>query len=200
MKQDRPEARRRSPSGWTVHAPPPSTRWQKRKTRRRLRLDTVLIAICLLGFAAPFTVDWMAQQNLPTIVEVVRLSPARAAAPEHRGPIGICSGPNRAERRVTCIVDGDTGWLEGEKWRMAGIDTPEISKPACAREQQVGLKARDRLRILMSGGYSVRREGTGYYGRTIVSIALADGRDAGAVLLDEGLAQRWPNSGNPWCS
>jgi len=27
-----------------------------------------------------------------------------------RGPIPICSGGNRAGRRVSCLVDGDTGW------------------------------------------------------------------------------------------
>ncbi|MEC5383482.1 thermonuclease family protein, partial [Aurantimonas sp. C2-6-R+9] len=109
------------------------------------------------------------------------------------------SGGNRASRGVTCIVDGDTGWQDGEKWRMAGIDTPEISKPECAAEKRKGLAARDRLRRLMSGGYSLTRDGTGNYGRTLVTVTLADGRDAGEVLVQEGLSQRWPNTGNPWC-
>ncbi len=31
--------------------------------------------------------------------------------------------------RRTCVVDGDTIWLEGVKIRIADIDTPEISQP-----------------------------------------------------------------------
>ena len=41
--------------------------------------------------------------------------------------------------RVTCVVDGDTFWLEGEKVRIADINTPETSRPGCPREAQLGL-------------------------------------------------------------
>ena len=37
------------------------------------------------------------------------------------------------------------------------------------------------------------------YGRTPVRVRLTDGRDAGAVLLAETLAQPWPNKGDVWC-
>jgi micrococcal nuclease len=43
--------------------------------------------------------------------------------------------------RRTCVVDGDTFWLEGEKIRIADIDTPEISEPKCDAEYQLGMKA-----------------------------------------------------------
>src|SRR3546814_7054959 len=36
--------------------------------------------------------------------------------------------------RRTCVVDGDTFWLEGEKIRIADIDTPEISEPKRSEE------------------------------------------------------------------
>ncbi len=52
----------------------------------------------------------------------------------------------------------------------------------------------------MSAEYRIDWTGTnGSYGRALVRIALADGRDAGKVLLKEGLAQPWANSGNVWC-
>ncbi|TFF22900.1 thermonuclease family protein [Jiella endophytica] len=202
MRQARSNIRRSRADGWNADVAPLRAARQDRFERQRPArggFGVILAASCALAFATPFVADWLSRQDIPALGDLVRLSPARAAVPEHRGPIGICSGPNRAARRVTCIVDGDTGWLDGEKWRMADIDTPEISSPACSREQRVGRQARDRLRSLMSAGYSLRRQGTGHYGRTIVSVTVADGRDAGAVLLDEGLAQRWPNSGNPWC-
>lgn len=115
------------------------------------------------------------------------------------GGISICSGGDR----VTCIVDGDTGWLDGEKWRLVarsgGVDAPELSKPECASERAKASVARDRLRSLMSGGYAVERDGEDRNGRALVRITLADGRDAGDALIREGLAQAWPNHGNVWC-
>ncbi len=119
--------------------------------------------------------------------------------------IPLCSGGNRAERRLTCIVDGDTGWENGVKWRLTsrsgGVDAPEISKPECQAERTAGERATRRLQTLMGGDYELVVEGSDRYGRQLVVVELADGRDAGAVLIDEGgLAQEWPNSRNPWCS
>jgi endonuclease YncB( thermonuclease family) len=39
--------------------------------------------------------------------------------------IDMCSGGDRAARKVTCLVDGDTGWERGVKWRLLDIDAPE---------------------------------------------------------------------------
>jgi endonuclease YncB( thermonuclease family) len=101
---------------------------------------------------------------------------------------------------VTCIVDGDTGWEDGVKWRLYSVDTPELSRPACTNERRKAIAARDRLRDLMGGGYRLDWIGrSGSYGRKLVRIKLADGRYAGRVLIQEGLAQPWPNSGNIWC-
>lgn len=116
--------------------------------------------------------------------------------------IEICSGGNRAARKVTCLVDGDTGWERGLKWRLLDIDTPETFEAACDQEKEVGERAKLRLQELMAGGY--RLVGTGgkdltSQRRDLVRIVLPDGRDAGKVLLREGLAQPWPNKGNIWC-
>lgn len=95
---------------------------------------------------------------------------------------------------MTCLIDGDGGWQDGVKWRYDGIDTPEISQPECEREARIGHAATDRLRELMARGYRIEWSGdVGYYGRHLVTITLADGRDAGGVLIAEGLAQPWPN-------
>ena len=122
------------------------------------------------------------------------LSPALA------GTIPVCSGGDRAARKLTCIVDGDTGWERGVKWRALNVDTPEISQAECAAEKRLGLKARDRLRQLMAGGYRIEwTGGRGRYGRELANVILSDGRDAGQVLIDERLSQPWPNDGNRWC-
>lgn len=115
--------------------------------------------------------------------------------------IGICNGGNRKARRVTCIVDGDTGWENGIKWRLQSVDTPELGNPACSNERSKAIAARDRLRALMRGGYHIEWMGSsGTHGRKLVRIRLADGRYAGRVLITESLAQPWPNSGNVWCN
>jgi len=43
--------------------------------------------------------------------------------------------------RVTCVVDGDTFWLDGVKVRITDIDTPEVSDPLCAAEAALGARA-----------------------------------------------------------
>ncbi|MEK1928755.1 MAG: hypothetical protein AAAC47_03015, partial [Pararhizobium sp.] len=45
-------------------------------------------------------------------------------------------------RRGTCVVDGDTFWLAGEKIRIADIDTPELSPPRCEAERVKGEAAK----------------------------------------------------------
>lgn len=111
-----------------------------------------------------------------------------------------CSGSDRAARRVTCLVDGDTGWEKGEKWRLLDIDTPEIDHHACPAELAKGREALARLGTLMDRGYSIAWQGKrDRSGRKLIHIVTADGKDAGRVLLREGLAQPWPNTGNIWC-
>lgn len=116
------------------------------------------------------------------------------------GTIPVCCGGDRAERKLTCIVDGDTGLERGVKWHALNVDTPEISQPECGAEKRLSLKVRERLRQLMAGGYRIEwAGGRGRYGRELSNVILSDGRDAGQVLIEEGLSQPWPNDGNRWC-
>ena len=62
------------------------------------------------------------------------------------------------------------------------------------------IAARNRLRALLAEGYRLRPSGrSDPHGRILVDIDLPDGRDVSRILLDEGLAQKWPNRGNVWC-
>lgn len=116
---------------------------------------------------------------------------------ERAGPVALCTG---AAMR-NCIVDGDTGRDQGQKWRLISIDAPELADPACPNEMQLAIASRDRLQQLLSHGYKIHYSGrTDPHGRALVDIILPDGRDAGRVLIGEGLAQKWPNRGNIWCS
>ncbi|MBB4005212.1 MAG: thermonuclease family protein [Aurantimonas endophytica] len=183
------------------------------KRRRQSRFWPLLLVACAIAFASPFAADRLAGLSLaavklPELPRVIagghEVMPRSVAVRPANRPLQYrsmptCSGGARAERGVTCLVDGDTGWEKGEKWRIAGIDTPELSKPECAAERRAAVAARDRMQTLMGGGYSLAGHGTDRYGRRLVTVRLSDGRDAGEVLVAEGLSQRWPNRGNPWC-
>jgi endonuclease YncB( thermonuclease family) len=147
------------------------------RARRRL-LGGVLIAC--LGFAA--------------IAAWERFTEPQGES--RTGPVALCS----LLQRRTCLIDGDTGRDNGEKWRLISIDTPELSEPACDNERRLAVAARDRLRALLGAGYRIRASGRyDPHGRALVDIELADGRDVSRILLTEGLAQKWPNRGNIWC-
>lgn len=105
-------------------------------------------------------------------------------------------------QRYTCVVDGDTFWLEGEKVRIADIDTPEISEPKCDSEYQLGMRATRRLRDLLSQGpFQLERIGdrdVDRYGRSL-RIAVRNGQSIGDQLVSEGLARTWSGRREPWC-
>ena len=110
-----------------------------------------------------------------------------------------CSGGHR----VTCVVDGDTFWYRGQKVRIADINTPEVSKPGCAREQALGAAATRRLIVLLnSGPFSLRiaypNRPTDRYGRALV-VVTRDGESLGMKLADEGLAEPWKGRRGNWC-
>lgn len=104
--------------------------------------------------------------------------------------------------RVTCVVDGDTIWLRGEKIRVADIDTPEISSPQCASELALGQQATQRMTQLLNlGPFEVapnRGDQTDVYGRSL-RVLMRDGQSLGAILVAEGLARRWDGARRSWC-
>lgn len=104
--------------------------------------------------------------------------------------------------RVTCVVDGDTLWLDGEKIRVADIDTPEISQPGCAAEKELGLQATQRLiELLNLAPFELRQNGGNdedQYGRKL-RIIMRDGVSLGDQLVSEGLARSWTGQRQPWC-
>ena len=191
--------RRRRPSGWNGDVVPIRAARQARhdsRRHRRPRFPLIIAVVLAIGFLAPFVVDQVRHLEIPTgaVAGLFKPSPPAASYLIH-GSLPICGSGHR----VTCLVDGDTGSLDGEKWRLLGTDTPEISKPECANEYSIGIAARNRLQSLMRGGYAIERGGRDRYGRRLVTIRLADGRDVGDVLEAEGLSQPWPNYGNRWC-
>jgi len=176
----------------------------KYRQRPRRRFLIALVATCLAGFASPFAVSSIldAFSSTPKRTEPSSIY-SRPVSPLARNfsAIPICTGWDHALRHATCLVDGDTGWEHGVKWRLSDVDTPEISSPGCSSELHQGLAARDRLQSLMAAGYTINWLGrTDRYNRQLVNVTLSDGRDAGRVLLGERLARPFPNSQKAWCS
>lgn len=102
--------------------------------------------------------------------------------------------------RSDCVVDGDTLWHGRTKVRIEAIDTPEIGEAKCASELALGIRARDRLLVLLNSGraeiaYSGRQD---RYKRPLVRVAV-NGRDVGGQLIREGLARRYVKGRLPWC-
>lgn len=104
-------------------------------------------------------------------------------------------------KRITCVVDGDTLWLKGEKIRLQGFDTPETSTNLCggAYERRLGHQATNRLvQLLNSGNVQIQRTGRDRYGRTLANIWVGK-EEVGDILISEGLARRWPDGREFWC-
>lgn len=104
-------------------------------------------------------------------------------------------------RRATCVVDGDTFWLDGVKIRIADIDAPELSPPRCDVERAKGEAAKYRLQdLLNAGAFSLvggERDEDRYHRK--LKTVTRDGRSIGDTLVAEGLARRWDGARLGWC-
>lgn len=148
-----------------------------------------------LAFAGFFTVFVVgtAVTNLPLVAG----DQQEKTAEGYTLSFGICG-----RIRYTCVVDGDTIWLQGTKIRIADIDTPEISSPRCDYEYNLGIRARDRLREMIDNqAFQLRAIGSrdeDQYGRKL-RVIVQSGRSVGDVLVEEGLARTWSGRREPWC-
>lgn len=125
------------------------------------------------------------------------LSSANPPADPERARFEACG----SAQRITCVVDGDTFWYAGAKIRIADINTPETSRPACPEEAALGDRAKRRLAQMLSEGpftLEVRGRETDRYGRALRVVTRA-GQSLGARLEAEGLAEHWKGRRGDWC-
>ncbi|RIV89775.1 thermonuclease family protein [Aurantiacibacter xanthus] len=151
----------------------------------------VLVGLPLAAFCAVLTIPL--EDSIATEI----LVPA-SLSPGIDAQFARCSG----RVRYTCVVDGDTLWVEGTKIRLADINTPEISKPGCAFESELGERATARLvTLLNSGPFVLERDGPDEdrYGRKL-RIAVRNGKSLGDTLVAEGLAEEWTGRRRNWCA
>ena len=127
----------------------------------------------------------------------IRVTAVPNAPDQLTARFGLChSGGGR-----NCVVDGDTFWFAGEKYRIADIDTPETHPARCAEEAALGGAATERLQgLLNDGAFSlgdIDRD-TDIHGRKL-RIVTRGGESLGEQLVAEGLARRWEGHRRPWC-
>lgn len=152
--------------------------------KRRLLLVAMAAGVFSLTFAGG-----LALTNSPVAGEIREA----AAGFSFQSRFPICRGPVRE----TCVVDGDTFWMDGEKIRIVSIDTPEL-EGRCDYEIDLAMRARDRLQELLNDGeVALVREGADRYGRTLATVIVGEPVDG--VLIREGLARPWTGRRQPWC-
>ncbi len=103
--------------------------------------------------------------------------------------------------------DGDTCYVtvDGKKTkiRLLELDTPEISKPKCEREHELGLKARDYLNGLIAKASTIEFKTDyveDYYGR-ILSYLIIDGDDVSTKIVKNKLGVVYDRyNKKDWCS
>lgn len=119
---------------------------------------------------------------------------AALAAPVGAADFPVCG----SAARVTCVVDGDTFWLDGVKIRPEGYDAPEMGPPRCRRPAAGAREARAALAgLLGSGALGIEAHGRSY-DRVLARVTI-DGRDLAALMLATGLVRRYVPGAEPWC-
>lgn len=164
-----------------------------RRTRRRANLSpTAIVNLLLLAFLLGWSVPrWGGWTQAPSSVGGVVAGDSLSAR------FAFCHSGGG----TNCVVDGDTFWFGGTRYRIADIDTPETHGPRCADEAALGARATDRLQQLLNAGPFTLEEGdrdADRYGRKL-RVVTRGGESIGGKLVDEGLARTWGRARRPWC-
>ena len=170
------------------------------RSRRMVGSNLWLTPVMAVAFVAALT----GFQKMPA--GLTADAPGATAMPFLRGDaagdtlsarFGLCHSGGGTD----CVVDGDTFWFQGEKYRIADIDTPETHPARCAEEAALGEAATDRLQQwLNDGAFSLEsaERDADRYGRKL-RVPKRGGESVGSVLVDEGLARPWEGRRRPWC-
>jgi micrococcal nuclease len=172
------------------HGRPRRPRAERRRRREAIGRAAFVMLVAATGFM--LGVLWSA----PVWGQPLGSAPDRETA-----RFALCGAQGIRAARVTCVVDGDTFWYRGAKIRVADINTPETSAPACPHEAALGEAATLRLAELLNAGPFTLAPWTpdrDRYGRLLRTVTRA-GESLGAVLVREGLAEEWRGRRGSWC-
>lgn len=174
-----------------------------RRKRRATHWQTILsvVGLAVLGgiVTGAALAGWPAGEPSATASDGRAAPEPRASvASEFRVDFSACKwGGGRS-----CVVDGDTLYLEGQKIRLAGIDAPETHDYHCPEELALGTRTAERLRELVNSGPvalgTIDRD-EDRYGRKLRNVSVA-GVDVGDTLVAEGLARPYAGGRRSWCA
>ena len=112
-------------------------------------------------------------------------------------PMDICRG----RQFENCIVDGNTFWLNGVRFRLANAAVPR-AEGRCMRETALGREAVETLKQLLDGRtIEIRSKGRDRQARVLAVVETPDG-DVGRNLVRFGVAVPWKGREEPretWC-
>ena len=138
----------------------------------------------------------MIRTALPIAMALLALTTTMPQAQERQERFGMCG-----RDRYTCVVDGDTIWLDGMNLRLEAYDTPEPYNDICGGQAEIALAHQASARLLQllnSNPFTVETAATDRYGRVLATLRIG-GTDVGDILISEGLARRWPDGDEWWC-
>jgi endonuclease YncB( thermonuclease family) len=201
-------------------------KWRVRQFIWRLRANwrpslgfaVIVSLVFTAAFVTVLTVDWPLVSGSDAVRKLASFIGGRPTVIDGRPTDGrpTVIRPTVIGGRPT-VIDGDTVRWQGRAVRLVGIDAPETGDRArCQSERARGDRATARLRELVASG-TVKlelircacqpgTEGTSAcnFGRSC-GVLMIDGRDAGHILIGEGLARPYhcgqfscPRRGS-WC-
>ncbi len=100
----------------------------------------------------------------------------------------MCLPGERNTPSKTCLVDGDTVWLNGVDYRLKDFDTPEPQTDICGGVAEVELahKASQRmLQLLNSNAWTIQTFGLDETRKRTLATIRIGGRDVGDILIEE---------------
>ena len=134
-------------------------------------------------------------------------------------PLAACSDPiavqiNTSSESSIYWSDGDSGRIDGVKFRLANVDAPEtggvgaIGGAKCEFERELGYDAKAFMVELTRDAELVITDNSGpdRYERNVISLS-ANGRDVGEAGIAAGHLGPWPHRGRraltkkpDWCA
>ena len=125
------------------------------------------------------------------------------ALPVYAQQFDKCVPGQKRSSTETCVVDGDTLWLDGVKIRLNDFDTPEPQSNICGGQFEIVLAHRASARLidlLNSNAWTIEYfETDSTQERRRLATSRVDGVDVGDILIRERLARRWPDGPEFWC-
>lgn len=109
--------------------------------------------------------------------------------------------------QLITVIDGDTVERDGQRWRISGIDAPEVHGARCPEERRRGIVAAARLiELLAAQGGRLIGTGREKYGRRLGRLMIgwpaAGEEDWAAIAVREGHAVAYDGKGRrpDWCA